>query len=236
LDVAAFRKAFWTQFKGAERNAPCYAYWDPLVNLATDPCPDVIGMTAIRNQQLLNLAFRFIGEGECYLEVGTYQGKSLISAMLDNPPVPVFACDNFSEFEGNSLEVTKGNLRRYGLEDKVTFYNCGFIEIYCPEKLPIPVGLYFYDAGHEEEPQYLAIARIEPFLADEALVIVDDWCYRPELPFYAKKGTMRAIHESSHHWQLMYELPARFNTDRAMWWNGVGLLSFRRSRAERPAG
>ena len=229
MDVEAFRKAFWIHFKGGERNKPCYAYWDPFVIHETDPCPDVEGMISIRNQQLLNLAFRFIGAGECYLEVGTYKGKSLISAMVNNPVVPVFACDNFSVFPGNALEITLANLRRYGLENKVMFYSCDFLEVYCPQKLPIPVGLYFYDAAHEEEPQYLAIKKVEPFLADEALVIVDDWLYTPDCPSYARAGTLRAVKESCHQWRLMYELPARFNGDRAMWWNGLGVLSFRRT-------
>jgi len=228
VDIAAFRKAFWDHFKGKERNEPCYAYWDPLVALEVDPCPDVEGMTSIKVQQLLNLAFRFVDEGQCYLEVGTYKGKSLISALINNPPVPVFACDNFSQFEGNELEATLTNLRRYGLQDKVTFYECDFLEVYSPEKLPIPVGLYFYDGAHEEEPQYLAVKKVEPILADEALVIIDDWCTAADSPFRAKAGTLRAVRESSHQWRLMYELPARFNMDRAMWWNGLGVLSFRR--------
>ena len=229
MDIAAFRKEFWDVFKGAQRNEPDYSYWDPLIARQVDPCFDVEGMASIKKQQLLNLAFRHVGPGECYFEVGTYKGKSLISAMLHNPPIPVYACDDFSLFDGNAFEVTMSNLRRYGLEDKVTFYSCDFTQVYTREKLPVPIGAYFYDGAHEEEPQYQAIKLVEPLLADEALVIIDDWRLASDSPSYAKAGTMRAIGESVHTWRLLYDLPARFNGDRAMWWNGVAVFSFDRA-------
>lgn len=228
MDTQAFRKAFWERFKGSERNEPCYAYWDPLVVAEVDLCPDVEGMMSIKKQQLLNLAFGFLEEGEAYLEVGTYQGKSVVSAVLNNGPRTVYACDNFSEFDRNSFEITQGNLARYGLLDRVTFLDCDFREIFSGERLEVPIGFYFYDGAHDAESQFLAIAEVEAFLADEALVLVDDWRFAPDSQSHAKEATLRAMAQSRHSWKILYELPARFNGDRAMWWNGVGVLSFRR--------
>lgn len=228
MDIKAFRKAFWHRFNGPERNRPSYAYENPYVATRFDLCPGVNGMISIKKQQLLNLAFGFLDESECYLEVGTYQGKSLLSAILSNPSRPVFACDNFSEFDENSLQITRANLERFGLVDRVTLYDCDFLGVFEPERLPVPIGLYHYDAAHDEESQYRAIKLVEPFMADEALVIIDDWNGPPLSGSYAKAGTMRAVNESVHRWQLLYELPARFNGDVAMWWNGVGVLAFRR--------
>ncbi len=228
MNIADFRKAFRRHFEGKERNEPTYAYWDPIVVAAVDLCPDVEGKLSIKKQQLINLASHFLDEGECYLEVGTYHGKSLLSAMIDSPPRPVFACDNFSEFEENCFEITQANLARYGVIDRVTFYDCDFLEIFTPEKLPIPIGLYFYDGAHDDQSQYLAIKEVEPFLAEEALVLIDDWRFAADSQSYAKVATLRAIAESEYRWRLLYELPARFNGDRAMWWNGVGVLSFKR--------
>lgn len=228
MNVEAFRKAFWGAFEGVKRNEPNYAYWDPIVVAEVDLCPEVDGMLSIKKQQLLNLAFTFLDEGESYLEVGTYQGKSLLSAMINNPARPVYACDNFSEFDVNSLGITRTNLENYGLAEKVTFYDCDFLEIFSKDRLPEPIGLYFYDGAHDEASQFAAMVKVEPFLADEALVLVDDWRFAPDSQSYAKVGTMRAVKQSRAKWKLMYELPARFNGDRAMWWNGVGVLSFTR--------
>ena len=229
MDTAAFRRAFWEKFQGKERNEPNYAYWDPIVVSEVDLCPGVEGMMSIKKQQLLNLAFSFLEEGEAYLEVGTYQGKSLLSAMLNNPVRPVYACDNFSEFDTNSLEITEANLAHYNLRDQVAFHDCDFTEIFTEESLPDPIGLYFYDGAHDDESQYRGIRLAEAFLAEEALFLVDDWRFAPDSQSHAKAATLRAIEESLAQWSLMYELPARFNGDRAMWWNGVAVLSFKRA-------
>jgi len=231
MDVQAFRAAFWRQF-GKERNEPNFAYWDPLVMREVDLCPDVEGKLSIKKQQLLNLAFRFLAKGESYLEVGTYQGKSLLSALIDNPIRPVYACDNFSEFDVNCLELTQTNLKRYGMLERVTFYNCDFVALFKREKLPEPVGLYFYDGAHDFQSQYQAIKLVEPFLADEALVLIDDWRFAADSGSYARAATQQAIQESAEAWRVMYELPARFNGDQAMWWNGVGVLAFQRQGME----
>lgn len=70
----------------------------------------------------------------------------------------------------------------------------------------------------------------EPFLGEGALVIVDDWRFAPDSQSYAKVGTERAIAESQNEWNLLYDLPARHNGDRAMWWNGIAVFGFRRQR------
>ena len=90
------------------------------------------------------------------------------------------------------------NRRRYGLVQHLTFYDEPFQNIFTSEKLPLPIGVSFYDAGHDERNQYVGIKLVEPFLADEALVLVDDWRFAPDSQSYAKAGTERAIAESGH--------------------------------------
>ena len=72
----------------------------------------------------------------------------------------------------------------------------------------------------------VALARC--VLADEALVLVDDWRYAADSDSRAKTGTLRAMPDSKNHRTLLLTLPARHNGDYAMWWNGVGVLSFPR--------
>ena len=200
-----------------------------------DPLKDVDGMISVRNQRLLNLAFGNLEPNEAYLEVGTWQGKSLISAMLGNVARPTFACDNFSEFKLSKdrkldlYESFQNNLRKYNLDRYATFYNQGFESIFSKDKLPVPVGVYFYDAAHDEKSQYLGIKLVEPFLSEKALVIVDDWRFAPDSQSYAAAGTHRAISESQHKWRMIYDLPSRYNGDRAMWWNGVAIFEFQRN-------
>lgn len=230
MDIIAFCRKFEAQFSWEKISRPTFFYGNRILRQLFDPCPDVKGLIAIKNQKLLNIAFSCLGEDECYLEIGTYLGKSLISTLVGNPPRQVYGCDNFSEFAG-SFQDFQSNLRKYKFDDQVEFYNCDFREVFNKRKIPMPVGLYFYDGAHDEDSQYLAVKEVEPLLAAEAIVIIDDWRFAEDSRSYAKVGTERAMQESVHEWKILYELPARFNGDRAMWWNGVGVLSFRARKA-----
>lgn len=236
VDIDAFRRAFQRVFPGRSIFQPEDELWNPMVMSQRDLCPDVKGMLSLRKQRLLNLAFATLPEGEAYLEVGTYMGKSLLSAMLGNAPRPVHAVDSFSEFtDVNSLETTLDNLRRYGLVEQVHFHDCDFRAVFDKSHIPEPVGLYFYDGAHDEQSQYDGIRMVEPLLADSALVLVDDWRLAEDSGSYAEIGTLGAMADSRHDWRLLYHLPARMNGDLGLWWNGVGVLSFRRIHADEGA-
>lgn len=205
-----------------------------------DPCPDVLGMASPKKLKLLNAAVRFLPQdgSECYLEVGTFQGKSLIGALLGNPQRLAVACDNFTLFDNpaapqNKITVER-NLTRYGLTGQVRLYDCDFqalLATWHAKSLP-RVGVYFYDGAHDEESQYLGIRLIEGLLADPAIVLVDDWRHAPDSNSYAEMGTRRAIAESANRWRLEHVFTARHNGDVGEWWNGVGLLTF---EAKHPA-
>ena len=199
-----------------------------------DPCPDVVGMASVRKLRLLHRAVSFLpaAEPECYLEVGTYQGKSLIAAMLHNFGRSAIACDNFSLFDDRRANraVLDLNLSRYGLSERVRVFDADFRDLlsrWRDEGLPT-VGVYFYDGAHDEESQYLAIRLAEPVLSDRAIVIVDDWRLAEDSDSRAEAGTRRAIAGSCQGWKIEYVLPARYNGDLDQWWNGVAVLSFRR--------
>ena len=66
---------------------------------------------------------------------------------------------------------------------------------------------------------------VDSLLADEAIVIVDDWRYADDSKSFAKQATLDAIKQSKRKYKLLYELPSRFNGDKSMWWNGVAVFS-----------
>lgn len=57
----------------------------------------------------------------------------------------------------------------------------------------------------------------------------------PEDEAYLEMGTLGAMADSLHDWRLLYHLPARMNGGLGLWWNGVGVLSFRRIHADEGA-
>jgi protein O-GlcNAc transferase len=88
------------------------------------------GMTTANVMQLLHFAVSCMDLDEIYCEIGTYQGSTLIGALLDQPERLAYAVDNFSEFDttGENLERLSENLRKFNLEEQVYFCNQDFEE------------------------------------------------------------------------------------------------------------
>src|SRR4051794_23626836 len=72
----------------------------------------VPGLAKPNNLALLNVAARCLGDGESYVEVGTYHGTSLVSAMLANEGRDFVAIDNWSMGDGSRAQLD-ANLARY---------------------------------------------------------------------------------------------------------------------------
>jgi predicted O-methyltransferase YrrM len=194
---------------------------------------DVPGMATESKLALLNLAAAHLGDGEAYLEVGSFKGLSLAGAMLDNPGRRFYAMENFLEFnlDGHALrEELYGNLRRWVDLDQLELLEGDCFELLRrPGVLRQPVGVYFYDGAHGRLPHYLALAAAEPWLADRALVVVDDASW----PLVAA-ATDRYL--GAHPgYRLLYDLAAAHEQDPA-WWNGVRVYAFERQAAGRRAG
>jgi predicted O-methyltransferase YrrM len=129
------------------------------------------GLAEPNNLALLNVAARCLGEGESYVEVGTYRGTSLVAAMLGNPGDFV-ALDNWSMGEG-SREQLDENLTRYSLT--ATMIEGDAFETLRSDALRgRSVGVYYYDNGHAYEQQLDGMRLIERYLASPSLLIVDD--------------------------------------------------------------
>ena len=133
---------------------------------------EVPGLARENNLALLNLAAGLLPEGESYVEIGTFRGTSLVSAMLGNDGDFV-AVDDFS-FRDGTREQLEANLRRFDLEPPTILAGAAFELIPGGALDGKRAGVYYYDNGHEYEQQLEALRMIEPHLADRALVLVDD--------------------------------------------------------------
>lgn len=149
------------------------------------------GMTTANVMQLLNLSLKFLSENEIYCEIGCYQGSTLVGALLGNNQVNALAADNFSEFDptGKNESILLENLQNFELESQVNFFNCDFEDFFrdwlfainsketdesLSQLIHSKIGVYFYDGAHDYRSQLMALLLAKPFLADQALIIVDD--------------------------------------------------------------
>jgi predicted O-methyltransferase YrrM len=192
---------------------------------------DVPGMATEHKLALLNLAAAHLEPGEAYLEVGSFKGLSLIGAMLGNAGRPFYAIENFLEFnpDGRARAELEANLARWVEPGRARLLEGDCFDLLrSGAGLEEPVGVYFYDGAHGRLPHYLALGVAEPWLADRALVVIDDASW----PIVAR-ATDRYV--AAHPgYRLLFDLAADHEED-PRWWNGVRVYAFERPRAQAKA-
>jgi hypothetical protein len=186
---------------------------------------DVAGHSTPAELAVLNLAARLLPDGEAYVEVGSLKGRSMAGALLDAPDRTFVAVESFREF-GMLAEASRrellDNLERHAAGRRFTLREGDCFRVLARrDAVPEPVGVYFYDGAHTGLAHYLALGVIEPLLADEALVLVDDSSY----PIVA--AATRRYCARHPGWTVVRDLPAESDHD-PRWANGLLALAYRR--------
>jgi len=160
-----------------------------------------------------------------YLEIGTWKGSSVCSAMYKNNAT-IVCIDNWSEFNGpkdefmNNFNKYKGNNKASFIEHDAFSLNISILPKF---------NMYMYDAGHEEEEQCMALTHYYDCMDDIFIYIVDDWNWAK-----VRNGTKKGIEKCNL--KILYETEIRttdndehssFYIAKISWWNGmyVALLS-----------
>lgn len=199
------------------------------------------GMSSDKVRHLLNnLCSR---DNTRYLEVGSWRGSTLVSALFCNPATAV-AVDNFSQFatphpkSKEWLFLTDSGDRKKPIHPKkelhenlVEFVKDKKIEIIdgdCQDKKVLKkisefekFNVYFYDGDHSYESQKKGILNYLPFLEKHAIVVVDDWNATD-----ASNGTLDALKDAGKKLKYLKELKSKGNCDREGYWNGIGIIIF----------
>jgi hypothetical protein len=161
-----------------------------------------------------------------YLEIGTWNGSSSISAVYKNKIKSALFIDNWCQFGGDS-NIFKNNIEKY-LEKETKF---NFIENDCWDidlsTIKDKFNIYLFDGDHAELDHFKALEYYLPVLEDEFIFIVDDLNFPNVLD-----GTMRAIRELNlniHFRHQIYMSPDDLkgmpnHTGKKTWWNGCGIF------------
>jgi hypothetical protein len=158
-------------------------------------------------------------DGMRYLEIGTWKGSSVCSAMCGNNNT-VVCIDNWSEFGGPKEEFLT-NFNKFKGDNDARFIedDCYNIDISTLQKF----NIYMYDGNHTEDSHYRALKYYYECLDDVFIYIVDDWNCKE-----VRDGTERAIKELKCN--VMYQHNIRltwddthtpFNIAETSWWNGI---------------
>ncbi len=118
----------------------------------------------------------------CYLEVGVFRGLTLLSVAKAAAEYPVYGIDNFCQFDpkGNNQSFVESQIHNLGL-NHVHLINMDFeeaLENLNPYIQDRKIGVYFVDGPHDYRSQIMCLELIRPYLADHAVIVVDDSNYQ----------------------------------------------------------
>ncbi len=192
---------------------------------------DIEGLSSHRVCNFLNQLVSRMQPEECYLEMGTWKGRTLLSAAVNNPSRLCIGCDMFrtwGRFTGMGILAKRAlmqNIERYrerGAE--VRFFHMSSREFFREPRIPSPVGVYFYDGDHSYSGTFHGILAGSAFLAERAVLLVDDWNDST-----IRKATEDALAQANLACLWRASLPGEHGP--IGWWNGVGAFYVEKTAA-----
>lgn len=188
------------------------------------PLVDVPGMSSPRVCQLLNRLVSRLEAGEHYLEIGSWHGRTLLSAAMHNPGRLCIACDKFRVFgryTGFGFRARRSlqrNLARYaGGRATIHFFDMPSSRFFRRRRFDGTLGVFFYDGDHSYRGTRESLAAGARCLSERAVVIVDDWNV-PRI----REATFDGLEDAGVR-ILWHRALAGDHSERA-WWNGVGVF------------
>ena len=119
--------------------------------------------------------------GACYVEIGVFQGLTLLSVAVNFPGFPCFGIDDFSllDPEGKNLGIVRERIEKLGAGN-AHLINMDFetaLEGLDDHLGGRRIGVYFIDGAHDYRSQVLALMLALPYLHENAVILIDDTNY-----------------------------------------------------------
>lgn len=167
------------------------------------------GLSSPKVRHLLN---NLAAQAKSYLEIGCYLGGTLRAALHSNEHLYAVAVDNFCmkpQTRQNFFDNTSMLKFEFFEQDSFT------VDL---SKITQPIELYFYDGDHSFEATQKAIEYYYDVLADEFVLVVDDWNAKriPNAIFTIAQQLNLKVVEN-------YDL---MSAPKGEWWNGLGVIKF----------
>lgn len=176
----------------------------------------ISGLDGLSSPKVWHLLNNLCAQSSSYLEVGCFKGSTLLAALYQNP-VYAFAIDDFSmspETREQFFENTKDAKFEFYEGDS---FGCDI------SKIKQPIDLYFFDGCHSVESQYKAISHFIPAMADDFIMVIDDWDANK-----VRVGTHTALNDLKIKPVEKYELKGAMGGSieerKASWWGGLTIM------------
>jgi hypothetical protein len=164
---------------------------------------------------IINRAVQAMPPDQAFVNVGVWHGFSFLAGIIDHPEKRCIGIDNFSQFGGPRQQfLTMFEKYKSGCH---LFYDLDYRDYFCKHHQG-PIGFYIYDGNHSAANQCEGLKAAEPFLADGALILVDD--INADGP---TEGTIEFTRQSSGKYVLLCEQHTAHNMH-PTFWNGIALI------------
>lgn len=172
-------------------------------------------------------------ENAIYLEIGVYKGKTLLTNAATNPQVRCIGIDNFSLFNESKTnkdivlkKIEELNLKNVELLDMDYEEALDNLDKFL--KKDEKVGVFFIDGPHDYRSQLIPLLKIEKFLSNKSLIIIDDANYahvrQATKDFLTINPSFKLLCEAYTETHI-----ANLEEDKKQnvidgWWNGVNII------------
>ena len=179
------------------------------VSNITNDIIDIDGMSGTKTRHFYNNLLNF--EDARYLEIGTWKGSSVCSAMYKNN-AKVVCIDNWSEFNGPK-QVFLDNFNKYKGNNDAQFieHNSFKVDVSLLPKF----NVYLYDGDHSDTCHYNALIHFYNCLDDTFIFVVDDWNWEN-----VRIQTYKSIDNLKLKILFQKEIIIP-SVNKETWWNGI---------------
>jgi len=175
-------------------------------------------MSSLAVGAMIAKAVESMREDEVFVNVGVWQGFTLLCGMITNPDRTCVGVDNFSEFGGPRERF----MERFLAHKKARhhFHDMDYEE-YFSNIHRGSIGFYIYDGSHGYSHQLKGLQVAEPFFSDRCIIMVDDTNW--EEP---RRATLDFMAQSSFPYKILLDVRTR-NNCHPTYWNGVMIIQRR---------
>jgi hypothetical protein len=181
---------------------------------------------------LQRLSKEILDENTCYLEIGVFQGLTLLSSSMSNKSSSFYGIDNFAFFDKDNkneklikqrkskLNIENAHLINMDYEDALEN-----LSKYIGDK---KIGVYFVDGPHDYRSQLMCLLLAKPFLADNCVILVDDSNYS-----HVRQAN-RDFLISNPEFKMVFQSYTKAHPDNLSgkdkeaavdgWWDGINIL------------
>jgi len=197
-------------------------------------CRDLSGFSGLKligTLQRLAKLQETSGAGH-YLEVGVYQGLTLVSVAACLKEMTAYGIDNFSHHDPGG--VNQGIVKRRASVNsiqKIDLINLDYedaLETLDEHIGDHKIGTYFIDGPHDYRSQLMCLLLAKPFLSERSIIVIDDCNYRhvrlANRDFMVANPEFKLLFESYTRCHPVNMTAEEVTQARLGWWNGVNII------------